>query len=137
MRVAGCFLEYDGKLLILLRHKDKLFGETWGLPAGKVEDDETDTKAMVRELAEETGYQARPDELQRLGSFLATSGVDFIVFRIKLDQEHVVKIAPEEHTEYRWVTPEECYKLPNQIENFSDILVAFGYVKPSGQPESA
>ena len=63
MRVVGCFLEYDGKFVLLLRHVHKADGGTWGLPAGKVEPGESDETAMLRELYEETGYKALPKEL--------------------------------------------------------------------------
>lgn len=35
----------------------------WSLPGGRVEPDETDDEAVVRELREETGLDVRPGEL--------------------------------------------------------------------------
>lgn len=55
LRVVGCFLEYEGKFVLLHRHAHKPNGGTWGLPAGKVEPGESDTAAVLRELWEETG----------------------------------------------------------------------------------
>ena len=37
MKVVGCFLEYDGRFVIVHRHAHKVDGDTWGLPGGKVE----------------------------------------------------------------------------------------------------
>jgi ADP-ribose pyrophosphatase YjhB (NUDIX family) len=64
LRVVGCFLEYDGKFVVLLRRPEKPDGDTWGLPAGKVEEGESDKSAVLRELHEETGYDANLKELQ-------------------------------------------------------------------------
>lgn len=69
MRIVGCFLEYDSKFVILLRHSHKPSGDTWGLPAGKVEAGEDDKTALLRELREETGYKADESELLHLGDF--------------------------------------------------------------------
>lgn len=37
VEVAGCFLEWKDKFLYLKRNSDKPQGDTWGIPAGKVE----------------------------------------------------------------------------------------------------
>jgi len=50
MRVVGCFLEYNDKFVIVLRHAHKPDGNTWGLPSGKIEQDENDTEAVLREI---------------------------------------------------------------------------------------
>jgi 8-oxo-dGTP pyrophosphatase MutT (NUDIX family) len=50
MRVVGCFLEFDTKFVILSRHSHKPDGNIWGLPSGKVEDDESDQEAICGSL---------------------------------------------------------------------------------------
>jgi ADP-ribose pyrophosphatase YjhB (NUDIX family) len=37
LRVVGCFLWYQDKFLIVLRHPNKPDANMWGLPAGKVD----------------------------------------------------------------------------------------------------
>jgi acetyl-CoA carboxylase carboxyl transferase subunit beta len=69
MRVVGCFLEFENKFVVLLRHSHKPEGNTWALPGGKVEPGETDEQAVIRELYEETAYKAQTDELQKLGEY--------------------------------------------------------------------
>lgn len=131
MRIVGCFLEYDGRFVILRRHSHKPNGDTWGLPAGKVEPDEKDEVAVLRELWEETGYKARPEQLERLGDFKFNEGNDhytFATYRIKLDKPHEVTIENTAHSEYKWVTPTECYALPNLIPNFHKLLKLLGLV---------
>ena len=53
--IASCFLERDGKFLLLHRCDNKFEGNTWGVPAGKVERGESISTATARELFEETG----------------------------------------------------------------------------------
>ena len=54
--VVGCFVEHNGKILLLHRQDNILQGNTWGLPAGRIEPGESPEEAMVREIKEETGF---------------------------------------------------------------------------------
>ena len=132
MRIVGCFLEHDGKFLILLRHAHKPDGGTWGLPAGKVEPDESDKHAMVRELREETGYHATEEELEHLGDFPFTSSRGeqyvFATFRVKLDDPHELVVEEAAHADHKWVTPEECYARTDLIDGAHELLRLVGYI---------
>ena len=65
VHVAGVFCEWDGKLLYLKRHADKPYGETWGLPAGKIEAKEEPSQAAAREVEEEVGIKLDPKSSKR------------------------------------------------------------------------
>ena len=54
--VVSCFVEYNGEILLLHRQDHKPEGNTWGVPAGKVDDGENLLESMVREIKEETGF---------------------------------------------------------------------------------
>lgn len=132
MIIVGCFLEYEGKFLILLRHSHKPNGNTWGLPAGKVEKGEDNDNAMIRELYEETGYTATPDKLEHLGDFdfgNNENAYTFATYRVKANTLPEVQQEEAAHAEFRWVTPEECYAYPNLIADFHELLKITGYVK--------
>jgi 8-oxo-dGTP pyrophosphatase MutT (NUDIX family) len=105
MRVVGCFLEYDNKFVLVHRLPHKVDGNTWGLPSGKVEAGESDIEAIQRELFEETGYRAAPDEFETLSTndFISPRGdtITYIAHRIKLDQPHDVTVEEAAHSEYR------------------------------------
>ena len=59
LEVAGCFLEdLSGRFLVLLRNGNKPQGNTWGIPSGKVEDNEKLEDCILRELSEETGLKS-------------------------------------------------------------------------------
>jgi len=51
--IVSCYVEHDGKILILHRQNHKPQGNTWGLPAGKIDDNEDKIEAMLREIFEE------------------------------------------------------------------------------------
>ncbi len=130
-RIVGCFLEYNGKFVILRRRADKPDGNTWGLPAGKVQPGETDREAILRELFEETGYQADSSKLEYLGGF--TLGEPerqylFVTYRVQIDTRHPVTLELAAHESYVWVTPEECFSKHDLIADFHDLLRRVGFV---------
>lgn len=132
MRTVGCFIEYDSKFVILHRHPGKSQGDTWGLPAGKVEPGETDQEAILREIREETGYVASLSDLAFLGAqvfHFPELELTFPTFRIRLSSPVAISHNPYEHQAFRWVTPEECYGMPNLIHGFHDLLERVGYVE--------
>src|SRR4051812_16542824 len=64
----------DAEHLCLLRNRRPVTGETlWEIPAGTLEASEAPDKAAVRELAEETGYQA--GKWRKLAEFYPSPGV--------------------------------------------------------------
>ena len=132
MRIVGCFLEYNGKFVVLLRHAHKPNGNTWGLPAGKVEDGESDQAAVLRELKEETGYVAHESDLEHLGDFVF--GQDdkpytFATYRVQLNEPYETTLEDAAHAESKWVSAEGCYALPNLIPDFHELLKLVGYVE--------
>ena len=56
--VAG-ILERDGKVLACRRRSDQDHGGKWEFPGGKVEAGESPAEALIRELREELGIEAR------------------------------------------------------------------------------
>ena len=125
IRTVGCFIIYKNKFLILHRKPEKSQGGKWGLPAGKVNKRESDKKAILREIREETGYKAKPKELEflleRLWEF-KDKIVEFPTYRLRLNKKIKVKHNPDEHQGYKWVTPKQCYKMKNLIHGFHDLL---------------
>ncbi|MET7993143.1 NUDIX domain-containing protein [Amycolatopsis sp. NPDC005232] len=57
--VGGIVFDDQGRLLLIQRGHDPGKG-LWSLPGGRVEQGETDTEAVVRELREETGLDVTP-----------------------------------------------------------------------------
>lgn len=65
-----CVWVYDGRghMLLTRRAQGKSFAGTWENSGGAAKVGETSRQAIVRELFEETGIQAREDELELLSS---------------------------------------------------------------------
>jgi 8-oxo-dGTP pyrophosphatase MutT (NUDIX family) len=114
VRVAGCFCEWNDKLLYLKRHADKQQGNMWGLPAGKIEEGEDPRSAAVREVYEEVGIRLDPDRLQEvIKAYLKLENVSYVfhAFRIRLQKAPSIILEPGAHTEAKWLTIGQALKL--------------------------
>ena len=130
-KVVGCFIENDGKFIILHRIPGDMQGDKWGLPAGGVKEDETEETAMIREIKEETGLNVDKEDLEFLGKWewiFPIIEVEFFAFKLKLDNKVDVKLRPEEHIEYKWVSPRGCYSRKDLVHGFHELLELTKYV---------
>ena len=130
---VGIVVGYENEILILHRNPEKTQGNTWGLPAGKININENSLNAAIRELNEETGYKAKPNELEFIGNFDWNSPkliVNFPTYKLKLNSKFEIKINPKEHQNYKWITPENCYKKTDLIHGFHNLLEKFYNIKP-------
>ena len=68
--VVVCVWVYDGRghLLLTRRAREKSFAGTWENSGGAVKAGETSRQAIARELYEETGIQAEPEEFELMDS---------------------------------------------------------------------
>jgi|SRR6185369_5916271 len=113
--VVSCFLENDGKILLLHRQGEKSEGGRWGLPAGKLEKGESREEALQREVFEETGVTLDSTEAEFLGTLSVTHGErDFLyhTFRSKMDSLPDVILNPREHRDFCWQKISESFSLP-------------------------
>ena len=87
-KAVGCFIEFNNKILILHRVENVYQGGKWGLVGGKIEANETTEQAIIREIKEETGFDASSENLELLGKYITSypdQDWDFFVYRIKLN----------------------------------------------------
>lgn len=113
--VVSCYVENNGKILLLHRCGSKSQGNKWGPPAGKVSDGESLVHAMVREINEETGLIVTPAELTYSNLFyLRYPSFDYHYHTYCLKVESCLEIclSCDEHDDYRWIGPMEALKLP-------------------------
>lgn len=126
--VVGCFLEYQGKILLLHRHPHKPQGDTWGCPAGKVDPGESLEAAMSREIGEEIQYLPPGGSLKHLARFYVRyPQMDFTydLFRAVLKEEPKITLKQDEHTEYAWCMPNDALRL-NLIQD-EDACIEYAY----------
>lgn len=114
--VSGCFVDVEGRILLLHRREHKPEGGMWGVPAGKLDQNETPEMAMLRELREETNISLIRAQIRLVGhSFVRFPTYDFVYYSFQADlpgPQPEVHIREAEHQAYRWVTMEETAHLP-------------------------
>lgn len=129
IKVVGCFLEHEGRFLILQRCPEKHQGGKWGLPAGRVKQGETEKDAIIREVHEETGFSIPPGKLEFLKEVVfdfPEKITDFFVYRVGLESKSEVILEPQEHQAYAWVTGKECYARDDLINGVHKLLEEIG-----------
>ncbi|MEM7815931.1 MAG: NUDIX hydrolase [Candidatus Aenigmatarchaeota archaeon] len=129
LRAAGCFCEYDSKILLLLRREDDdIEANKWCIPSGVIENGESPQEAMAREIEEETGIILNPKKLRRFsGFFLRYPDFDFVyhIFHTGFEKKPKVRIN-KEHREYRWVTPADAIDMELMEDLDSCIKLFYG-----------
>lgn len=126
-KVVSCFIEYNGEILMLKRQTFKPQPNTYGLPAGKVEKGETVEQAMLREVKEETGIELENEKYEFYKiKYVSQDNIQFTYYSYfcKLDYKPDVKINPNEHQLYLWITPKDAMKL-NLIQDGDNCLKDF------------
>jgi 8-oxo-dGTP pyrophosphatase MutT (NUDIX family) len=109
--VVSCFVEYKNEILLLLRQDHKPEGNTYGVPAGKVDVGETIHEAMQREGREETQIDFNDAEyFDKL--YVRYPDYDFIyhMYSKKFTTKPNVTIDPKEHKSFTRKTPQEALK---------------------------
>ena len=112
--IAGCFMEVDEKILLLLRQDHKSKGNTWGAPGGKIERGESPVAAAKREIWEETGIVVPLESLSYFKkTYVRYADVDFVyhIFHCHLLVHQSVHVNMDEHKAWKWVTPQEALVL--------------------------
>jgi len=110
--VVSCFVEYQEEILLLLRQDHKPQPNTWGVPAGKVDEGETIYKAMKREGDQETKIDLWDAKyIETL--FVRYPEYDFIyhMFSKKFEEKPPVTINTQEHKEYMRKDRKEALKM--------------------------
>lgn len=120
IEAVGCFLEYQDKILLLHRQENKLQGNLWGIPGGKLEKLESPIEAAVRETLEETGFDISKREIVYSGKvYIKYPDLDYIYHMIQCTPaEHPgdVKIDFEAHKGFTWVTPKDALKMALMLD---------------------
>ena len=128
IRVVGCVMQHDDKILLLLRSAKGTDPSLWGIPAGKVEEDESDIEAVIREVQEETGIYLSEEDIEYIGHLpieYDTFTVDFPMFHAKLEERPEVVLAPREHIDSKWISPKEALELPDLMKDVDVIIKNF------------
>ena len=128
IRVAGCVMQHGNEILLLLRSAKETDPSLWGIPAGKVEQGETDSQAVIREVFEETGIKLKESEIESIGHLpieYDTFIVDFPMFHVSFKERPDVILTPREHIDSQWITPEKALDIENLMKDVDVIINKF------------
>jgi len=122
-----CVWVYDGqgKILMTRRAPGKTYAGTWENSGGAAKAGETSLQAIVRELYEETGIQARPEEFKLLESAKDNIAFyDHYCLRRATPLSEIV-LLPGETDDAKWVTFDEIHEMIRQKQICSIIAKQF------------
>jgi len=123
----------DDSVLMLRREADRSYPERWGIPGGRVGDNEDAERAAVREVLEETALLPSRENLERVRDYFVRSDsfdYDYTVFVWRLRTRPAITISRAEHSEFKWCTLDEALALslvPDQdvvMSDMADILTS-------------
>lgn len=112
--VSAVVVVCKGRRMLLLKRgaTDPWLPGRWCFPGGAIDPGEGPFEGAAREAREEAGLHLRVRDLEPLGAIeLDTTTV--YVFRAQAPKQ-AVRLVDEEHSEFRWATPDE-------IESYSTI----------------
>ncbi|MEM3883365.1 MAG: NUDIX domain-containing protein [Methanothrix sp.] len=133
----------DGVVYLKRNDDDDIEPGKWCLPSGHVESGETCKSAAVRELYEETGIKAGPEELEYLTTFpYLLDGTRFRVWLYFVEKGTLgsedVKIFTEEHSEKKCVGMEALSAMRNlRVDSWDKFTAIDRHIIANYVPEVA
>ncbi len=122
-KISVACIAVDGQD-VLVAHRNQIgqMGGRWEFPGGKVERDETDEEAVIREFREEFGVRVTVGARVAVSTFEHDGEtVQLHAYRIFVPHKgKIIKYHLSEHSEYRWVHVDEI-KCLNFVD--SDLLI--------------
>ena len=105
LRAVAGVIKREGLILIGKRCIDDSYGGLWEFPGGKIEEGETDSQCLEREIQEELGLDSEIGKLIHVNQPSPT-------FQLSVYHARIADGEPElrEHDEFRWVTAAQLYE---------------------------
>jgi len=129
--VIAAIIEQDGRFLLGKRSAHRPTAPGYWCPiCGRVEPGESQAEAVVREVREETGL--RVSALRKVAECDTHDGRALMHWWLtQLLDDSPARLANDEHSELRWLTPEELRRLePTFPEDIAILLAARDGARP-------
>jgi len=115
--IGSCFVEHNGKILLLERQNHKPQGETYGVPAGKIDpEDDSNLLGTLREIKQETGLEIPIENITYFKTvYVAYPDFNFVyhMYHTLIEGERLeIKINLGEHKCFVWKNPDSALRLP-------------------------
>jgi len=106
-----CYVEHEGLVLMLHRHKEPNLGQ-WTAPGGKMEWDESPLECVVREMREETGLKVEQPELRGIITEVSpTEHYQWLMF-VYVARQFSGRVGSCKEGTLAWVPIEKVLELP-------------------------
>jgi len=109
IEVVAALIEKNGKFLLAQRFEHDAYGLLWEFPGGKVEPEETDEQAIIREIKEELAL-----EIEAGGMVIAYSDeAEHLKINVRLYKCNIKNNEPKalECKTFGWFSPEQAQNL--------------------------
>ena len=105
IEVVGAAIIKEDKVLVMQRSNQMTLPGMWEFPGGKVEANETEQEALIREIKEELSVTINILDYINEASY----DYDFGTVQLKVYTAEIIsgQIALEEHSDGKWVTADE------------------------------
>ena len=105
IEVVGAAIIKEDKVLVMQRSNQMTLPGMWEFPGGKVEADETEQEALIREIKEELNVTINILDYINEASY----DYDFGTVQLKVYTAEIIsgQITLEEHSDGKWVTADE------------------------------
>ena len=122
--VAQVYVKKDNKILMVQENKDGIKGK-WGMPAGKLEDNETILECAIRETKEETNINIGVKGLIRIDQSTSSIGQLIILYFLGEYISGDIKFDGKEISDVKWMSEKEILSIKDNIrgkETIEEIL---------------
>jgi 8-oxo-dGTP diphosphatase len=108
---AAALVDGERRILLQQRPPGRDMAGLWEFPGGKVEEGEAIEQALVRELREELGIEASPDDLAPATFASAPLGARRLLLLLYFCRSWHGEPRPLHASALRWVRPHEMHQL--------------------------
>jgi len=121
MRVVAAVIVMDSLVLVCRRAQHKSLSGFWEFPGGKVEQDETDSDALSRELHEELGILVKVGDLLTT-SYSKSNGLEIEMHTYLCELTSDPPTSSSDHDQLIWVGTQELGAWRQNVQGFSEQL---------------